>query len=89
MLHVESVHPYYSAVGSAYSLSMLFLPAFRDPDVLSPARMDSSSMVTTASPVTASVLPALVPSPTPPPLVVVLLFGCSHVSCSYRYISRM
>lgn len=48
-----------------YGLS-LFLAVFRGPAVLSPARMDSSSMATTASPVTVSVLPVPVPPPTSP-----------------------
>lgn len=50
---------------SVYGLS-LFLAVFRDPAVLSPVRMDSSSTATIASPVTVSVLPVQVPSPTSP-----------------------
>lgn len=53
---------------SVYGLS-LFLAVFRDPAVLSPVRMDSSSTATIASPVTVSVLPVQVPSPSYLPLI--------------------
>lgn len=68
----------------------VFLTAFRDPVVPSPATMDSSSMAMIASLATVSVLPVPVPSPASPLiclLVLFILFGSSQLLCSTQYVS--
>lgn len=55
-----------------------FLPACREPGVLSPVKTDGTSMAKTASPATASAPPASVPSPSSPAYLLVshFVFNC-------------